>query len=149
MVQFRRKSKRKGLFNHFTSLGFTNRLAIYILLFLAAGLIGGFYLAMKSIAYGYTGALMCWTVVFTPIGTAVGIAISKVVDKSKAENTGGNGDGIKYAIAMSDLEKKKITGKAQKFDLGGNAYGLDGNFEVHCGNRFRSGGYHPPCHSAC
>ena len=104
----RRKSKRKSLLRHFSALGFTNRLAIYILLFLAAGLVGGFYLAMKSIAYSYTGALLCWTVVFTPIGTAVSIAISKVVDKSKAENTGGNGDGIKYAMAMSELEKKEV-----------------------------------------
>lgn len=78
--------KQPRLFNHLSHLGFTNRLAIYILLFLAAGLIGGFYLATKSIATGYTGPLMCWTVVFTPIGTAVSIAIGKVVDKSKAVN---------------------------------------------------------------
>ena len=87
-------------------MGFTNRLAIYMLLFLAAGLLGGFYLALKSIATGYTGALMCWTVVFTPIGTAVSLVIGKVVDKSKAENTGGNGDGIKFAMFMSDLAKE-------------------------------------------
>ena len=95
------KKKRNGPFKHFASLGFTNRLAIYILLFLAAGLIGGFYLAMKSIQYGYTGALMCWTVVFTPIGTAVSIAISRVVDKNKAENTSRNGDGITFASAQA------------------------------------------------
>ncbi|MBS4880885.1 MAG: hypothetical protein KH138_11415 [Firmicutes bacterium] len=83
-------------------LGFTNRLAIYILLFLAAGLAGGFYLAIKSISCGYTGALMCWTVVFTPIGTATSIAISKVVDKNRAENTSGNGDGITFASAMAN-----------------------------------------------
>ena len=96
--------KRKGLLGHLASLGFTNRLAIYILLFLAAGLVGGFYLALKSISYGYTGALICWTAVFTPIGTAASIAISKVVDKSRAENTGGNGDGIKYAMAMANMK---------------------------------------------
>lgn len=52
-------------------LGFSNRLALYVMLFLAAGLAGGFFLAILSIKYQYTGALMCWTVVFTPIGTAV------------------------------------------------------------------------------
>ena len=102
-----KRKKRKGLLGHFASLGFTNRLAIYVLLFLAAGLVGGFYLAVKSISYGYTGALACYTVVFTPIGTATSIAISKVVDKSKAENTGGNGDGIKFAMAMSELQQQE------------------------------------------
>lgn len=90
--------KKKG---HFASLGFTNRLALYIMLFLAIGLAGGFYLALKSIAAGYTGALMCWTVVFTPIGTACSVVLSRIVDKSRAENTGGSGDGIKYAIAKA------------------------------------------------
>lgn len=45
---------------------------------------------------------MCWTVVFTPIGTATSIAISKVVDKNRAENTSGNGDGITFASAMAN-----------------------------------------------
>lgn len=89
------------IIKHLSKIGFTNRLALYILLFLAAGLAGGFYLAVKSIEAGYTGALMCWTVVFTPIGTAVSIAIGKVVDKSRAENTGGNGDGITFAKAQA------------------------------------------------
>lgn len=95
------QKKRKGLLKHLASLGFTNRLAIYILMFLAAGLAGGFYLALKSIQYGYTGALMCWTVVFTPVGTAASVAISKVVDKNRAQNTGGNGDGITFASAQA------------------------------------------------
>ena len=74
---------------HIKSLGFTNRLAIYVLIFLAVGLAGGFYLAVKSIGASYTGSLLCWTVVFTPIGTAVSVVLSKIVDKSKAENTEG------------------------------------------------------------
>ena len=87
---------------HLASLGFTNRLAIYIILFLAAGLIGGFYLAQRSITTGYTGALMCWTVVFTPIGTACSIVLSKIVHKSQVENSGADGEGIKYAIAKAN-----------------------------------------------
>lgn len=82
-------------------MGFTNRLAIYLLLFLVLGLLGGFYLAVLSIRYQYTGALMCWTVVFTPIGTAVSIVIGAVVNKNKAENTSATGDGIIYAKAQA------------------------------------------------
>ena len=44
---------------------------------------------------------MCWTVVFTPIGTVAGIAIQKIVDKNRDENTGGNGDGITFAAAKA------------------------------------------------
>ena len=91
-----------AIMKHLASLGFTNRLAIYILLFLAAGLVGGFYLALRSIVTGYTGALMCWTVVFTPIGTACSIVLSKVVDKNRAEKTSADGEGIKYAIAKAN-----------------------------------------------
>lgn len=102
-----RHKKSHPVKEHFKNLGFTNRLAIYIVLFLAAGLAGGFILAWKSISIGYTGALMCWTVVFTPIGTACGVVLAKVVDKSKEENTSADGEGIKYATA-----------KAQNFGVG-------------------------------
>lgn len=91
-----------AIMKHLVSLGFTNRLVIYILLFLAAGLVGGFYLALRSIVTGYTGALMCWTVVFTPIGTACSIVLSKIVHKSEVENTSADGDGIKYATAKAN-----------------------------------------------
>lgn len=84
------KKKRRSVIDHLAGLGFTNRLALYIIAFLAAGLIGGFYLARESIQTGYTGALMCWTVVFTPIGT-----------KSTIENCGADGEGIKYAAAKA------------------------------------------------
>lgn len=106
----KRKSKKSNIFvrcfnsilKHLDSIGFTNRLAISIVLLLAAGLAGGFYLAMKSIATGYTGALMCWTVVFTPIGTAVSIVLGQIVRKSTIENTSADGDGIKYATAKAN-----------------------------------------------
>lgn len=106
----RRRRKKQNVFihsfqsimKHLASLGFTNRLAIYILLFLAAGLAGGFYLALRSIITGYTGALMCWTVVFTPIGTACSIVLSKIVHKSEVENSSADGEGIKYATAKAN-----------------------------------------------
>jgi hypothetical protein len=83
--------------------GFTNRLAIILVIFLAVGLAGGFYLALKSIAAQYSGSLLCWTVVFTPIGTAIGLVLGKIVDKSKAENTQG---GIVYESQKADWDKK-------------------------------------------
>ena len=100
-MRYKHAKRRRGLFKHLVSLGYTNRLAIYVLIFLAAGLLGGFYLARESIRYGYSGALMCWTVVFTPIGTVAAHAIGKVVDKNRDENTGGNGDGITFAAAQA------------------------------------------------
>lgn len=95
------KRQHKGPLSHFVSLGFTNRYAIYLLLFLVAGMAGGFYLAVLSIKYQYAGALACWTVVFTPIGTAVGIVLGKIVDKNRAENVSGDGDGITFASAQA------------------------------------------------
>lgn len=94
------------MIKHFKNLGFTNRLAIYILMLLVTGLVGGFYLAIKSITYGYTGALACYTVVFTPIGTACSIVLSKIVHKSEIENSSADGEGIKYAIAKANDFKR-------------------------------------------
>ena len=73
-------------------LGFTNWLAVCIMIFLAAGL---------SIVYGYTGALACYTAAFAPIGTACSIVLSKIVHKSEVENSGADGEGIKFATAKA------------------------------------------------
>ena len=81
--------------------GFTNTLALLLVLLLACGLAGGFLLAVMSIRYSYTGALACYTVVFTPIGTALSIVLARVVDKNRAENTSASGDGIVYAAAQA------------------------------------------------
>ena len=83
------------------TLGYTNMLGIYLVLLLGAGLLGGYSLAIKSIQANYVGALACYTAVFAPIGTAIGIVLGKIVDKNKAENTGGNGDGIVFAAAQA------------------------------------------------
>lgn len=82
-------------------LGFTNCLAVLLVFLLLIGLVGGFILAVMSIKYQYTGALACWTVVFTPIGTAISIVLVRIVDKSRAENTSADGEGIKYAAAKA------------------------------------------------
>lgn len=86
---------------HMASLGFTNRLAVYLVLLLIFGLAGGFLLAVWSIREKYTGSLLCWTVVFTPIGTALSIVLARIVDKNRDENTSADGDGIKFATARA------------------------------------------------
>lgn len=91
----RQRSKKRQ------SIGFTNRLAIYLMLFLAAGLAGGFYLALKSIEHQYMGALACYTVVFTPMGAMANIVLNSIVHKSDHENTGADGEGIKFAAAKA------------------------------------------------
>lgn len=87
-------------------LGFTNKLALVLVVLLVCMVGGGFYLACLSIQPGYTGALYCYTVIATPLGTALSVVLAKVVDKSKAENTEG---GIKYEAA-----------KAAGFQVGGD-----------------------------
>ena len=83
-------------------VGFTNQLAIKLVRLLSGGLLGGFVLAVLSIKYNYVGSLLCYTCVFTPVGTALSIVLAKVVDKSKAENTSADGDGIVYAKAKAN-----------------------------------------------
>ena len=96
------KPRRKGLFAHIRSIGFTNRLALYILALIAIGLFLGYKLAVMSITYGYMGQLLCFTVVFTPIGTVASIVLNSIVNKSKAENLSGDGTGIKFATAQQE-----------------------------------------------
>lgn len=74
-------------------------LAMLLVALLAAGFAGGFILAYLSILHQYTGALAYYTVVFTPIGTALSVVLARVVDKNRAENTGPNGVGVVYASA--------------------------------------------------
>lgn len=82
-------------------MGFTNMLAVYLVLLLTLGLGMAFYLARLSIMYNYMGQLLCFTVVFTPLGTAISLVLGKIVDKSKAENSSGDGTGIKFAQAAA------------------------------------------------
>ena len=86
---------------HMAALGFTNRLAVYLVALLVFGLAGGFLLAVWSIREKYTGSLLCWTVVFTPIGTGLSVVLARIVDKNRDENTSAEGDGIKFAAARA------------------------------------------------
>ena len=61
-------------------MGFTNMLAVYLVLLLTLGLGMAFYLARLSIMYNYMGQLLCFTVVFTPLGTAISLVLGKIVD---------------------------------------------------------------------
>lgn len=94
-IKFRKKLKKKGI-------GFTNSMAVYILALLTIGLLMGFILAWRSIDMQYMGALACFTVCFTPIGTACSIVLAKVVDKNKSENMGSDGMGITFAAAQAN-----------------------------------------------
>ena len=81
--------------------GSSDKLALYVMAFLSVGLFLGFILAVLSIYFHYTGALICFTCVFAPIGTIAAIIPSLVVKKSMAENTGADGEGIKFAAAKA------------------------------------------------
>lgn len=68
-------------------MGFTDRLALVCVAMLTVGLLMAFTLSVMSIRADYNGALACFTVVFTPIGTMLGIVLTAVVNKNRAENT--------------------------------------------------------------
>ena len=95
-------------------LGFTNTLAIYLVLLLTLTLGLGFYLALESIRAQYTGALICWSCVIGPLDACLGVVLVRVVGKSRAENTGADGNGISYALAMAEAEGKKY-GNSEAF----------------------------------
>jgi hypothetical protein len=82
-------------------IGFTNTFATYVLVFLFVTVFMGFYLALKSIEYNYIGSLVCFTAAIAPLDTMLSVVLGKVVDKNKAENIGGNGDGITFAAAQA------------------------------------------------
>lgn len=100
LITEKKESEGRGVLAHFKSLGFTNRLALYIVLLLAVSVCMGFFLAIFSIRNFYTGSLLCFTVIATPLDTCLGIVLRSIVQKSAAENTEG---GINYAKATSSL----------------------------------------------
>lgn len=84
-------------------VGFTNRLAIYCICLITIGLFMAFALALESIKANYQGALACFTVVFTPIGSMLGITLTATVQKSKAENTEGGVNYLKAEYSEKDI----------------------------------------------
>lgn len=82
-------------------IGFTDKLSLYILCTIFITILMGFFLALKSIEYNYVGSLICFTAAIAPLDSALAFVLSRVVDKNKAENTAGNGDGIKFAAAQA------------------------------------------------
>lgn len=110
----RGKRERPKVIPRRRRMGNTDLLAFMLVFLLAAGLAGGFVLAVLSIRHQYSGPLACWTVVFTPIGTALSGVLFRVVEKNRAENTGADGEGVKYATAVA-------TGFRE--DTGGDEYG--------------------------
>lgn len=77
-------------------LGFTNKMAVFILGLLTVSLLLSFVLAVLSIQHQYMGVLACWTACFTPLGVGLDIVLNSTVKKSTAENTSKDGDGIRY-----------------------------------------------------
>lgn len=106
--KIRKLTKRK--------MGFTNKLAIYLVLLLTFSLVLGFYLALQSIQSQYTGALICWSCVVAPLDACLGIVLARVVEKSRAENLGPNGEGISYAAAQAANFAENATIKYKNSD---------------------------------
>lgn len=87
-----------------SKLGFTNKLAISIIVILAIGLVLSFVLALYSIKNQYLGTLACWTVGFTPLGVGLDIVLNSTVKKSENENTGADGEGIRYRQLINEMK---------------------------------------------
>lgn len=85
-------------------LGFTNKMAVYVLGLLTVSLILSFILAVMSIKEQYMGVLACWTACFTPLGLGLDIVLNSTVKKSTAENTSSSGDGIRYRQLVHEME---------------------------------------------
>lgn len=80
-------------------------MAVFILLLISAGLLLSFVLALLSIKYQYLGTLACWTACFSPVATAASIVLNSVVKKNQAENTGPNGEGLRFTQLINDTNE--------------------------------------------
>lgn len=80
--------------------GFTNKLCVLLAALLVMDTILSFIMGMYSIHNEYTGALPFFTVCVTPVNAGIAFVLNSSVNKSKAENTGPNGEGINYAKFM-------------------------------------------------
>lgn len=91
-------------------IGFTNTMAVYILVLLTVCIFMSYDLGVKSVEAEYMGVLACWTACFTPLGLGLDIVLNSVVKKSQAENTAHNGDGIVYRSTIGDCDYTSIGG---------------------------------------
>ena len=109
----KKRRRKPWIIRHFSKLGFTNRLALYALVFLMISIVLGFILAVMSIRCGANFTLAAYTCSVAPIGTFVSIAIGKAIDKSKFENIQG---GVKYETAMASLNSQVMEGNTELID---------------------------------
>ena len=79
-------------------------MAWVLIIVLITTVLMSFVLAVYSIHEQYMGALACWTVCIAPMDAALSIVLKAVVDKNKQENTGADGEGIRYRQLMKELE---------------------------------------------
>lgn len=84
-------------------------MAVFILALLTVCLGLSFVLAVMSIKAQYMGVLACWTACLTPLGVGLDIVLNSTVKKSTAENTSGDGDGIRYRQLVNDIATKGET----------------------------------------
>ena len=95
-------------------MGNTDRLGYILVFILTLGLAGGFVLAVLSIKYQYTGALACWTVVFTPIGTAEALEAGKSI-LFMIESNPGPGLGLLLAYCVAGKGETRSSAGAAAF----------------------------------
>lgn len=89
-------------------MGFTNKMAVWLVGILVGSLVMSFILAVLSITHEYMGALVCWTAFAAPLEVGINIVLTATVRKSQAENTSDNGDGIRYRQLIGEKEVPSI-----------------------------------------
>ena len=89
------------------TMGNTDQLAWCLVRVLIFTIVMSFILAIYSVHEQYLGALACWTACIAPTDTALAIVLKAVVDKNREENTGADGEGIRYRQLVSNLEAEE------------------------------------------
>ncbi|AXF52056.1 MAG: hypothetical protein [Podoviridae sp. ctbd591] len=85
--------------------GFTNKLCVLLAFLLVLDTILSFIMGIYSIRKEYMGALPFFTVCVTPVNAGIALVLNSGVNKSKAENTGANGEGINYAKFIESISE--------------------------------------------
>ena len=90
------------------SLGTTDKIGVSLVALLAVTVGMSFILASWSIKAQYVGSLICWTACIAPLDTCLGIVLKAIVNKNKEENTGADGEGIRYRQLANEMEGATI-----------------------------------------